>query len=163
MRLLLDLKFSNENSAQPLATSKVFGCRLVIARLNTYIQWIDIGRTTAPLRSVADGPHVSDSLQIDELGTWPLCFDRGRRSAFSQQETAPMRLFMFKSQSNRELRAFAADPGGKPLPSRHGPWTAVAVLREDKQPPHKISRKVVEQSIADQGFQLYKVKSAAAG
>jgi hypothetical protein len=74
-----------------------------------------------------------------------------------------MRLFMFKSESNRELRAFAADPSGEPLPSRHGPWTAVGVVREDKEPPHKISRKVIEQSIADQGFQLYKLKNAAAG
>jgi hypothetical protein len=73
-----------------------------------------------------------------------------------------MRLFMFKSESNRELHAFAADPGGQALPSRHGPWTAVGVVREDKEPPHKISRAVIEQSIADQGFQLYKMKKNAA-
>jgi hypothetical protein len=73
-----------------------------------------------------------------------------------------MRLFMFKSESNRELHAFVADPGGEPLPSRHGPWTAVGVVREDKEPPHKMSREVIEQSIADQGFQLYKMKRRAA-
>ena len=73
-----------------------------------------------------------------------------------------MRLFMFKSESNRELHAFAADPGGEPLPSRHGPWTAVGVVREDKDPPHNMSRGAIEQGISDQGFQLYKVKKGAA-
>ena len=69
-----------------------------------------------------------------------------------------MRLFMFKSENKSELRAFAADPGGQQLPSRHGPWHAVGVVREDKDPPHKMSREVIEKSIADQGFQLYRMK-----
>jgi hypothetical protein len=69
-----------------------------------------------------------------------------------------MRLFMFKSESNRALHAFAGEPGGQQLPTRHGPWTAVGVVREDKEPPHKMSRGVIEQSIADQGFQLYRMK-----
>jgi hypothetical protein len=73
-----------------------------------------------------------------------------------------MRLFMFKSESNRELRAFAADPGGQPLPSQHGPWTAVGVVREDKEPPHNLNRDLIERSIADRGFQLYRTKKAAA-
>lgn len=73
-----------------------------------------------------------------------------------------MRLFMFKSESNRELRAFAADPGGEQLPSRHGPWTAVGVVSEEKAPPHAMSRASIEQGISDQGFQLYKMKKAAA-
>ena len=74
-----------------------------------------------------------------------------------------MRLFMFKSESNRELYAFSADPGGRQLPQRHGPWTAVGVVREDKEPPHKMSREAIEKSIADHGFQLYKKRIAAAG
>jgi len=74
-----------------------------------------------------------------------------------------MRLFIFKSEGNRGLHAFAADPGGEQLPSRHGPWTAVGVVREDKDPPYQMSREVIEQSIADQGFQLYKMKKTAEG
>jgi len=74
-----------------------------------------------------------------------------------------MRLFMFKSESNRELHAFAADPGGRQLPSRHGPWTAVGVVRDDSEPPHNMSRVVIEKSITDQGFQLYKKRIPAAG
>ncbi len=73
-----------------------------------------------------------------------------------------MRLFMFKSESDRELYAFAADPGGQKLPSRHGPWTATGVVRDDKEPPHKMSRVVIEKSISDQGFQLYKKRTPAA-
>src|SRR5262245_50280890 len=69
------------------------------------------------------------------------------RRFFFQQEKVPMRLFMFKSEGNRGLRAFAGDSGGRQLPSRHGPWTAVGVVREDKEPPHKMSRAVIEQSI----------------
>jgi hypothetical protein len=74
-----------------------------------------------------------------------------------------MRLFLFKSESNRELHAFAADPGGRQLPSRHGPWTAVGVVREDKEPPHKMSRETIEKSITDHGFQLYKKRIPAVG
>ena len=74
-----------------------------------------------------------------------------------------MRLFMFKSESNRGLYAFAPDPAGQQLPSRHGPWTAVGVVRDDKEPPHKMSREAIEKSIADQGFQLYKKRTAAVG
>ena len=73
-----------------------------------------------------------------------------------------MRLFMFKSEGNRGLHAFAPDPGGEHLPSRHGPWTVVGVVREDKDPPYRMSRAAIEQSIADQGFQLYKLKNKAA-
>ncbi len=69
-----------------------------------------------------------------------------------------MRLFMFKSESNRDLRAFAPDPGGEKLPSRHGPWTAVGVVREDNPPPYKMKRDLIEKGISDQGFQFYKLK-----
>jgi len=69
-----------------------------------------------------------------------------------------MRLFMFKSEANNELRAFAADPGGQQLPSQFGPWHAVGVVRADKEPPHNLSRSSIEKSIASQGFQLYRTK-----
>jgi hypothetical protein len=75
-----------------------------------------------------------------------------------------MRLFMFKSAKNTELRAFAADPGGQQLPVGHGPWHAVGVVREDKAPPHNLDRGAIEKAIAGVGFQLYRTrKKAAAG
>jgi hypothetical protein len=71
-----------------------------------------------------------------------------------------MKLFMFKSESGRQLHAFTSDPGGAQLPSRHGPWTAVGVVREDKEPPYKMSREAIETGISGQGFQLYRKKTA---
>jgi hypothetical protein len=77
-----------------------------------------------------------------------------------------MRIFIFKSEAKRELQAFAGDPGGRPLPPQFGPWHAVGVIAPDKDPPHKLDRGVIEQAIASQGFQLFRVKpkkQAAAG
>lgn len=73
-----------------------------------------------------------------------------------------MRLFLFKSEGHLGLRALASDAAGQQLPSRHGPWTAVGVVREDKQPPHNMSREIIERSITEQGFQLYRLKDAGA-
>ena len=70
-----------------------------------------------------------------------------------------MRIFIFKSEANSELGAFASDPGGQQLPSKFGPWHAVGVIRPDKEPPHNLSRNVIEQGIASQGFQLYRKKA----
>lgn len=67
-----------------------------------------------------------------------------------------MRLYIFKSEGNRGLQAFASDPAGEQLPARHGPWTATGVVAADRDPPYRISRVTVEKSIADQGFQLFK-------
>jgi hypothetical protein len=78
--------------------------------------------------------------------------------ACSIEGAQAMRLFMFKSEGNRGLLAFAPDPGGDKLPSRHGPWTAVGVVREDKEPPYKMKRDLIEKGIADEGFQFYRVK-----
>jgi hypothetical protein len=44
------------------------------------------------------------------------------------------------------------------LPSRFGPWHAVGVVREDKDPPYKLDRAAIEQSIASQGFALFRKK-----
>jgi hypothetical protein len=69
-----------------------------------------------------------------------------------------MRMFMFKSEGKAKLCALTGDPGGQHLPTRHGPWHAVGVVREDKEPPHKLDRVVVEQAIGSQGFLLYRMK-----
>src|SRR6185312_4428555 len=44
----------------------VLTCNWQAKRLH---QCFDLGRTTGPLRSVIDGPHVSASYQIEEPGT----------------------------------------------------------------------------------------------
>jgi hypothetical protein len=69
-----------------------------------------------------------------------------------------MRIFIFKSEANKGLQAFAADPGGRTLPPRHGPWHAVGVVAPERDPPHKLDRVAIEKAITDQGFQMFRVK-----
>ena len=69
-----------------------------------------------------------------------------------------MRIYIFKSAAKSGLRAFAGEAGGQKLPTNLGPWHAIGVIREDKTPPFNVSRDTIEQAIAGQGFQLFKVK-----
>ena len=39
------------------------------------------------------------------------------------------------------------------------PWHAVGVVKPDAAPPNNLSRDVIEKSIADTGYQLWKMKS----
>jgi hypothetical protein len=68
-----------------------------------------------------------------------------------------MRIYMFKSETRQELRAFAGDLMGSKLPPRHGPWTATGVVGPDKSPPHKLSRADIERAIDSEGFQLWRM------
>ena len=72
-----------------------------------------------------------------------------------------MHIFMFKSQSRDDLRAFAGDSSGSKLPAQHGPWQATGVIRPDRAPPHNLSRRAIEKAINSQGFQLWRVKKTA--
>ncbi len=71
-----------------------------------------------------------------------------------------MNIYIFKSQANPELRAFSGDQGGQSLPKQFRPWHAVGVLKPGVAPPNNLSRDVIEKSVADGGFQLWKMKSA---
>lgn len=73
-------------------------------------------------------------------------------------ERCLMRIFMFKSQANPSLRAFSSNQDGHALPEKFRPWHAVGVIREDALPPHNLSRDVIEKAIADNGFQLWRMK-----
>lgn len=70
-----------------------------------------------------------------------------------------MRLFIFKSERSRDLRAFSDEPGGGKLPEQFRPWHAVGVVRADSVPPHNLKRDVIEAAIASAGYQLWKLKS----
>ncbi len=72
-----------------------------------------------------------------------------------------MRIYIFKSESRRDLRAFAGDPTGSKLPRKHGPWTATGIVRPGKAPPHKLSREAIEQAIGAEGFQLWRLREKA--
>lgn len=69
-----------------------------------------------------------------------------------------MRIFMFASQSRDDLHAFAGDESGSKLPAKYGPWGLTGTLNSREAPPHKFSRRVIEQSISTEGFQLWRTK-----
>jgi hypothetical protein len=69
-----------------------------------------------------------------------------------------MRIYVFKSDANKELRAFAGDLVGSKLPSQHGPWHATGAVASGKDLPHRMPREQIEKAIANAGFQLWRVK-----
>ena len=73
-----------------------------------------------------------------------------------------MRIFIFKSETQLGLHAFAGDPGGNSLPKNRGPWTAIGVVRPENALPHNISRETVEKAIEAQGVQMWRMKKAEA-
>jgi hypothetical protein len=72
-----------------------------------------------------------------------------------------MRLYIFKSETRKALRAFAGDPAGSKLPKSHGPWTVTGVVSADREPPHNFSRGAIEEAIGGEGFQLWRVAKKA--
>jgi hypothetical protein len=72
-----------------------------------------------------------------------------------------MRIYIFKSETRRELRAFAGDPAGSKLPQQHGPWTAVGVVQAGNAPPHNLSRAAIQGAIETAGFQLWRLGKKA--
>jgi hypothetical protein len=73
-----------------------------------------------------------------------------------------MRFYIFKSNTTKDLRAFAGEPSGSKLPSNHGPWTVTGVVSADRVPPRNLSRDAIEAAIGGQGFQLWRFKKTEA-
>jgi hypothetical protein len=69
-----------------------------------------------------------------------------------------MRIFMFASQAKDDLHAFAGDEAGSKLPAKYGPWGLTGTLSSREAPPHKFPRRVIEQALATEGFQLWRTK-----
>jgi hypothetical protein len=74
-----------------------------------------------------------------------------------------MRIFIFKSELSGGLCAFAGDSDTRVLPSHHGPWHAVGVIRPEANPPYNFKRETIEQAITSHGFQLFRLKKKPAG
>ena len=68
-----------------------------------------------------------------------------------------MRIFIFKSEARPDLGAFSGDLAGLQLPSQFKPWRVVGAVAPGQDPPHKLSRDVIEASINTQGFQLFRL------
>ena len=63
-----------------------------------------------------------------------------------------MRLYVFKLDANRELRAFAGDMAGSKLPENFRPWHAVGAVALGAAPPHGLPREGIEKAIELQEF-----------
>jgi len=68
-----------------------------------------------------------------------------------------MRIYIFKSETRKDLRAFAGDLVGSRLPQHHGPWTVTGAIGPDNAPPHNFSRDAIEEAIDAEGFQLWRL------
>lgn len=73
------------------------------------------------------------------------------------QRGKTMRIFIFKSEARPDLRAFGSDLAGSRLPKQFSPWHAVGAVAPDRDPPHDLSREVIETAINDRGFQLWRM------
>jgi hypothetical protein len=70
-----------------------------------------------------------------------------------------MKLYIFKSEASTNLRAFSGDSTGQKLPDQFRPWRAIGVVSPNRAPPHNFARAAIERSIAEQGFQLWRMRS----
>jgi len=105
---------------------------------------------------------MSVQARAEHLCVGPLCdADLGRFGGIKGRTDEPMRIYIFKSDTRKELRAFAGDLAGSKLPQQHGPWTAIGVVRAEADPPHNFSRMKIERAIDREGFQLWRLSAKA--
>ena len=83
--------------------------------------------------------------------------DRDCRAALHVNTGYLMRIYMFRSETTDGLHAFAGAPDASGLPEQHGPWSASGTIGPNSAPPHKLSRAVIENAIASEGFQLWRL------
>ncbi len=69
-----------------------------------------------------------------------------------------MSIYIFKSETNAALHAFAGDAEGSKLPAQFAPWQPAGSIRAGEPPPHNFSRFKIESAIKLQGFQLWRMK-----
>jgi hypothetical protein len=81
--------------------------------------------------------------------TRPFSSNRGRGSARPT-------LYVFRSEKNAELNAFATSPTGSGLPEKFAPWIGTGSVAPHAAPPFGLSREAIESGIAERGFQLWR-------
>ncbi len=72
-----------------------------------------------------------------------------------------MRIYVFKSDTQRELRAFTDDLVGSKLPPQFAPWRTTGAVATGKDLPHGFLRPQIEKAIADTGFEIWRLKPKA--
>lgn len=81
-----------------------------------------------------------------------------RDESLAANPAGAMRIFIFKSESDSDLRAFGGDLAGLRLPSQFKPWCVVGAVAPGREPPYKLSRDVIEAAINARGFQLFRLR-----
>jgi hypothetical protein len=84
-------------------------------------------------------------------------------NTYSPGSERPMHLYIFKSESKLDLRAFTDDAAGARLPPQFAPWKATGAVAPGKNFPYRISREQIEAAIKTSGFQLWRPKSKPDG
>jgi len=72
-----------------------------------------------------------------------------------------MIIYRFASNVLPGLFAFAGDKDGKKLPPKYAPWGRTGRIQQHEDLPYKIDRGSIEHAIADQGYQLWRMKKPA--
>jgi hypothetical protein len=72
--------------------------------------------------------------------------------------SGPIRIFIFKSETNPELRAFGGDLVGSRLPVQFRPWHAIGSIAPEGEFPYTLSRQAIETAISDNGYQLWRMR-----
>jgi hypothetical protein len=83
----------------------------------------------------------------------------GSDGAVAANKGGPMRLFIFKSDTSPDLRAFGGDLVGSLLPHQFKPWHVTGAVAPGEDPPHNFSRDAIETAVKDRGFQLWRVST----
>jgi hypothetical protein len=72
-----------------------------------------------------------------------------------------VKIYIFRSEANGALYAFAGDEDGSKLPAGLAPWHPQGVIESGVAPPHNFSRIRIEGAIRLHGFQLWRMKQPA--
>ncbi len=76
----------------------------------------------------------------------------------AEKTDTPMRIFIFKSETSPDLRAFGGDLAGSRLPVQFRPWHAIGSIAPEGDFPYKLSRESIETAINDSGYQLWRMR-----
>ena len=106
-----------------------------------------------PERSVA--PHSATSFGVGKVLMSHVTADKDE--VINHGRGDAMRIFIFKSEKNPDLRAFGGDLAGIKLPAKFKPWRAVGAIAPNQDMPYKIARGDLEKAINECGFQLFRL------
>ena len=63
--------------------------------------------------------------------------------------------YLFKSETDPELRAYTDSPSGSRLPAESGPWALLRSVSQDVPWPEIVARAIIEAGVSENGFLLW--------